>query len=40
MLNEQADILEAFKGKGDLVPIDPEAETIWWDERGRKMVLI
>lgn len=28
MLNEQADILEAFKGKGDLVPIDPEAETI------------
>lgn len=28
MLNEQADILEAFKGKGDLVPIDPDAETI------------
>jgi hypothetical protein len=28
MLNEQADILEAFKGKGDLVPIDPEAETL------------
>lgn len=28
MLNEQADILEAFTGKGDLVPIDPEAETL------------
>jgi hypothetical protein len=28
MLNEQADILEAFKGKGDLVPIDPDAETL------------
>jgi hypothetical protein len=28
MLNEQADILEAFRGKGDLVPIDPEAETL------------
>jgi hypothetical protein len=28
MLNEQADILEAFKGKGDLVPINPEAETL------------
>lgn len=28
MLNEQADILEAFIGKGDLVPIDPEAETL------------
>jgi hypothetical protein len=28
MLNEQADILEAFKGKGDLVPIDAEAETL------------
>jgi len=28
MLNEQADILEAFKGKGDLVAIDPEAKTL------------
>ena len=28
MLSEQADILEAFKGKGDLVPIDPGAETL------------
>jgi hypothetical protein len=28
MLNEQANILEAFKGKGDLVPIDPKAETL------------
>jgi len=28
MLNEQADILEAFRGSGDLVPIDGEAETM------------
>lgn len=28
MLNEQADIVEAFRGKGDLVPIEEEAETL------------
>lgn len=28
ILNEQADILDVFKGKGDLIPIDPEAETL------------
>lgn len=28
MLNEQADILEVFKGKGDLVPIDSQAVTL------------
>ncbi|KAF4633275.1 hypothetical protein G7Y89_g4853 [Cudoniella acicularis] len=28
LLNEQADILKVFKGKGDLVPIDPEVETL------------
>lgn len=28
MLSEQADILEVFKGKGDLVPIAPDAVTI------------
>ena len=28
MLNEQADILEVFKGKGKLVPIDADAETL------------
>lgn len=27
MLSEQADILETFKGKGDLVPIEADAET-------------
>jgi phenolic acid decarboxylase len=27
MLSEQADIKEKFKGKGDLVPIDEDAET-------------
>jgi hypothetical protein len=29
LLNEQADILERFKGKGDLVPIKGDEETIW-----------
>lgn len=28
LLSEQADILESFKGKGDLVPIDPDAVTM------------
>ncbi|KAF8850231.1 hypothetical protein BDZ45DRAFT_770731 [Acephala macrosclerotiorum] len=28
LLNEQADILEAFKGKGNLVPINGDEETI------------
>ncbi|ORY20199.1 Calycin-like protein [Naematelia encephala] len=28
MLNEQADIVEAFKGAGDLAPIDPTAPTL------------
>ncbi|RDW88245.1 hypothetical protein BP6252_00277 [Coleophoma cylindrospora] len=28
LLNEQADILESFKGKGDLVPITGEEETL------------
>ncbi|EIM86466.1 phenol acid carboxylase [Stereum hirsutum FP-91666 SS1] len=28
ILCEQADILEVFKGKGDLVPIEPDAETL------------
>lgn len=28
LLNEQADILETFKGKGDLVPITGDEETI------------
>ncbi|CAD0011186.1 unnamed protein product [Aureobasidium pullulans] len=27
MLSEQADILESFKGKGDLVPVEEGAET-------------
>lgn len=28
MLSEQADILDSFKGKGDLVPIEHDAVTI------------
>lgn len=28
MLNEQADILKIFKGKGDLIPTDLEAEML------------
>jgi hypothetical protein len=28
MLNEQADILEIFRGKGDLVPIEGSEETM------------
>lgn len=28
MLNEQADILETFRGKGELVPIKDEDETL------------
>jgi len=28
MLNEQADVLESFKGKGDLVAIEGDEETI------------
>jgi hypothetical protein len=28
LLNEQADILECFRGKGDLMPISGDEETI------------
>lgn len=28
LLNEQADILESFKGKGDLIPIKGDEETV------------